>query len=603
MSRLEFDIFRLFCYANSVQTIKDIKTLWQYLRKYKSKVYFIAFVAIISSIIGASIPYIYGRLVDMAVEQGVKIELIFSILGLWFFLTLIMNWLNRYVSRKGADIGADTSNNFVIDTCNHVLRLSIGFHKDKKMGQILNRIGRASGYFESIIQETIFSLAPSLLTVFIGLSILAYVEWRLALAALLMVFLYILVTIFKTKPILKTQKILNKAYEKTFGDIYGSFSNVQVVKSSIAEDLEKKRNIFNFGNVLKKVRVSMKAWTSMGAWQQFVSGSGFVLVFGISIFMFRSGSISAGELIMFIGYLNLVRQPVAYLAYNYRMLKKGMIVIERALSLFKVKPEKYEKGILLKDIKGEVVFKNVSFRYKEKQPVLRNVSFRTKTGQVVALVGESGVGKTTLADLISRYYSPTKGKILIDGHDIQKVDLQSLRKYIAIVPQEISLFNDTVKNNIKYGKPGITDTEIIKVAKAANAHKFIQKFPKKYKQLVGERGIKLSTGQKQRVAIARALLRDPKILILDEATSSLDSVSEKLVQQALKRLIKGRTTFVIAHRLSTISHADKIIVIEKGEIAETGTHERLIRRKTGTYRKFYEMQSAFKQDFSEDKTE
>lgn len=586
-----------------MQTIKDIKTLWQYLQKHKKKVYFIAFVATISSIIAASIPYIYGRLVDVAVERDVKIELIFGILSLWFLLTLLINWFDRYVSRKGANIAADASNNFVIDACNHVVHLSISFHKDRKMGEILNRIGRASGYFESIVQETVFSLAPSLLTVFVGIGILAYVEWQLALATILMVLFYVLVTIIKTKPILKTQKRLNKAYEKTFGDIYGSFSNIQVVKSSIAENLEKKKNIFNFGNVLKKVRISMKAWTSMGAWQQFISGSGFVVVFGIGIFMFRSGSISAGELIMFIGYLNLVRQPVGYLAYNYRMLRRGMTVIERALSLLKIKPEKYEKGLILEDIKGRVVFENVNFFYKKGKSILRNVIFKAKPGQVVALVGESGVGKTTLVDLISRYYSPTKGRILIDGYDTQKVDLYSLRRHIAVVPQEISLFNDTIKNNIAYGKPKATMKEIIEVSKAANAHEFIQKFPKKYKQLVGERGIKLSTGQKQRVAIARALLRDPKILILDEATSSLDSVSEKLVQQALRRLIKGRTTFIIAHRLSTIAHADKIIVIEKGEIAETGTHESLMKQKEGTYRKFYLMQSAFGEEFEEPKTE
>ena len=234
--------------------------------------------------------------------------------------------------------------------------------------------------------------------------------------------------------------------------------------------------------------------------------------------------------------------------------------------------------------------------------MLRNINFKVRPGEVIALAGESGVGKTTLADLISRYYSPTKGRILVDGQDIQKVDLASLRKHIAIVPQEISLFNDTIKNNIGYGKPKATMNEIIEVAKAANAHEFIQKLPKKYKQLVGERGIKLSTGQKQRVAIARALLRDPKILILDEATSSLDSVSEKLVQEALKRLIKGRTTFIIAHRLSTIAHADKIVVIEKGEITETGTHERLMKKKEGTYRKFYLMQSVFGEDLLNGKT-
>lgn len=586
-----------------MQTVKDIKILWHYLQKHKKKVYFIAFVAIMSSIIGASIPYIYGRLVDVAVGRDVKIELIFGILGLWFLLALLMNWFDRYVSRKGASIAADASNNFVIDACNHVVHLSISFHKDRKMGEVLNRIGRASGYFESIVQETVFSLAPSLLTVFVGIGILAYVEWRLALATILMVLFYVLVTLLKTKPILKTQKVLNKAYEKTFGDIYGSFSNIQVVKSSIAEDLEKKKNIFNFGDILKKVRTSMKAWTSMGAWQQFISGSGFVVVFGIGIFMFRSGSISAGELIMFIGYLNLVRQPVGYLAYNYRMLRRGMTVIERASSLLKIKPEKYEKGLILEDIKGRVVFENVNFFYKKGKFILRNVTFKAKPGEAIALVGESGVGKTTLVDLISRYYSPTKGKILIDGHDIERVNLHSLRKHIAIVPQEISLFNDTIKNNIAYGRRRTAIEEIIKVAKAANAHEFIQKFPKKYKQLVGERGIKLSTGQKQRVAIARALLRDPRILILDEATSSLDSESERKVQEALKRLIKGRTTFIIAHRLSTICHADKIIVIQKGEIAETGTHSSLMKRRDGIYQKFFRMQSTFEEDVFEEKIE
>lgn len=586
-----------------MQIKKDIKIFWEYLQKHKKKVYFIAFVAIISSIIGASIPYIYGRLVDIALKEGIKIELILGILSLWFFLTLVMNWFDRYVSRKGSEIAADASNDFVIDASNHVVHLPVSFHKEKKMGEILNRIGRASGYFENIVEQTAFTLVPSLLMMLVGIGILAYVEWRLALATIIMIFFYILVAIFKTKPILKTQKKLNRAYDKTFGNIYGSFTNIQVVKSSITEKFEKKKNILNFSDILEKVKKSARAWTNMGAWQQFISTSGFVAVFGIGIFMFRSGSISAGELIMFIGYSNLVRQPIGFLAWNYRMLRRGMTVIERALSLLKIKPEKYEKGIALEDIKGGVVFENVSFFYKKGKSVLRNLSFKVKPGEVIALVGESGVGKTTLVDLISRYYTPTRGKILIDGHDIEKVDLQSLRKHIAIVPQEISLFNNTVKNNIAYGKPKATMKEITEVSKAANAHEFIQKFPKKYKQLVGERGIKLSTGQKQRVAIARALLRDPKILILDEATSSLDSESEKKVQQALKRLIKGRTTFIIAHRLSTICHADKIIVIQKGKIAETGKHDTLMRKKDGIYQRFFRMQSAFEEDIFEDKIE
>jgi len=211
---------------------------------------------------------------------------------------------------------------------------------------------------------------------------------------------------------------------------------------------------------------------------------------------------------------------------------------------------------------------------------------------VIALVGESGVGKTTLVNLLGRYYLSSGGQILIDGINIKKFKLRFLRDNMAVVPQEILLFNDTVKNNIRYGRIDAADREIIEAAKAANAHEFIESFPKKYDQLVGERGIKLSAGQKQRIAIARAILRKPKVLILDEATSALDSASEKLVQEALERLIKGRTTFIIAHRLSTIMKANKIIVLEKGKIVEMGTHNELIQNPKSIYRNFWELQTA-----------
>jgi len=580
---------------------KEIKTLWQYLRKYKKKVYFIIFLAIISSAIGAAIPYIYGRLVDLASKGSANIDLIFEILGFWLFLALFSGWIDRRADRMNSTVSMLSSNDLLLDLVYHISNLPVSFHKDKKMGEILQRVSRASEFFERIIQDLTLSVGPGLLKAFIGLGILAYVEWKLSLGVFVILVLFVLATLWKTKAIIKTQKRLNKAYEKGYGDFYNATYNIGVVKSSIAEGFERKRNIRNFSDIADRFGVFIRAWIKMDAWQQTIIGFGFVAVFGMGILFLRAGLVSAGELVMFVGYINLVYQPFAHLGNNYRMFKRGMVIIRRALVLFKTKTEKYEGGHELKDFRGEVIFENVNFSYKKKKPVLRSIDFKVKSGEVVALVGESGVGKTTMVDLISRYISPTKGRILIDGRDIQEVNLHSLRKNIAIVPQEISLFNDTVRNNIAYGKPNVSMKEIIKVAEAANAHEFIQKFSKKYKQLVGERGIKLSTGQKQRIAIARALLRDPKILILDEATSALDSVSEKLVQEALKRLIKGRTTFIIAHRLSTISHSDKIFVIKKGEIVERGSHQKLMKIKNGIYRNFYLMQSVFKEDLLDSK--
>jgi len=584
-----------------MKIFKDIKTLWQYLQKYKKKVYFLIFIALISSAISAIIPYIYGKLVDLATKPSTHINLIFEILGAWLFLTLISNWANRYVDRRGSTIGAKSSNDLVLEISYHLLKLPVGFHKEKRMGEILQRVGRASDYFESIVNQAVFDLIPGFLRIIVALGILASVEWRLSLAIVVLLVFYLSATFAKTKSIMQSQKRMNKAYEKGFGDLYNSTFNIQVVKSSVAENYENKRNIGNFDRIVKKVQDFMSAWLNMSAWQQSIMGFGFVFIFGAGIILLRADMISAGVMVMFIGYTSLIMQPISQLSNNYRMIKRGMVVIERALKLLKVNPEKYEEGKKLEQVKGKVIFQDVSFKYKKKQMVLKNINFIVNSGEVVALVGESGVGKTTLMDLVSRYISPVKGKILIDGHDIQEVNLHSLRKNIAIVPQEISLFNDTVKNNIIYGKRSANMKKIIEVAQAANAHEFIMKLPKKYEQLVGERGVKLSTGQKQRIAIARALLRDPKILILDEATSALDSVSEKLVQEALKRLIRGRTTFIIAHRLSTISHADKIFVIKKGEIVERGSHKKLMKIKDGTYRNFYLMQSVFKEDLLDDK--
>lgn len=575
-----------------MQILKDARIIWRYLVKYKKQVYLVMAAALSSAVIAAFIPYLFGRLVDLATDKNTLFSEIIIGISFWFALTLISQFLSRYIEKRSAQIAMESSNDFVLSAASHLLELPIGFHKKEKIGKILNRIYRASGDMENITESIVFYLLPQFFSVIAGLAILTFVEWRLTLLLLVILIAYFVITIFKTNPIAKSQKKLMRGWDTCYGDMQDSVINVQVVKANANEDREKSK----FKNRLEKIEKIysslMDLWVDLSFWQQIIFGLGIVSIFSLSILFLKQGLISAGQIIMFTGYINLVQGPFSRLANNYRMFKRGMITIKKSERIFEETPEKnlFSGSAELKDVKGHIEFKNVSFDYQEKEGVLKNIDFIANQGEVIALVGESGGGKTTIVDLISCYYHPKKGKVLLDGLDLQKINLESLRKNIAIVPQEITLFNDTIKNNIRYGNMNATSEEIKKAARIANAEEFILSFPKKYNQLVGERGIKLSTGQKQRVAIARAVLRNPKILILDEATSNLDSISEKLIHSALKKLIKGRTTFIIAHRLSTISHADKILVIDKGKIAEQGKHQDLLLQK-GIYHQLFSLQS------------
>jgi len=271
-------------------------------------------------------------------------------------------------------------------------------------------------------------------------------------------------------------------------------------------------------------------------------------------------------------------------------LQEGIVTINRAHKIFEEIPENYgdEKSVAMKNCRGEVEFKNVYFSYENKT-ILEDISFKAGAGKMIAIIGKSGEGKSTLVDLISRYIVPEKGCIILDGVDMGKIKLKDLRDLIAIVPQEVMLFNDTISRNILYSNPEATKEDVWRAARLANCAEFIEKMPRSYEQMVGERGMRLSAGQRQRVAIARAILRDPRILILDEATSALDSESEKYIQEAWEEVKKNRTTFVIAHRLSTIRKADLILVVEKGRIIEEGDHQELV-EKGGVYQKLSELQ-------------
>jgi ABC-type multidrug transport system fused ATPase/permease subunit len=576
-----------------MEFFKDLKIIWIYLKKYKKTVFGTTVLVFGFALTNAVIPYLYGRLVDL-VSNGSDFFLIFYLIGIWVvtsFVYVVFRWL---VSLKGDFVAIDVMGDFVFEHFSHVINLPLTFHKEKKVGEVFSRITRGAEYLRDIISSILFWMAPQFLSVLIGFIILLFINWRLFLGTFAIFILSAIIVVFRAPLLIKRQKILNKKFDKAAGDLSDSLLNIQTIKSSGAEDFQGAKIYKSYREEINSAFKNVtKVWENTDFVQEMIFSLGFVILFSYAIFLLKINLISQGVLVMFLGYLNLIRMPLRMLLWQWLTVQRGLSGIKRTRELLFLSQENYKKkGKILDKVEGKVEYKNVSFSYPRKNLILDKISFTVPAGKKIALVGGSGEGKTTTADLLSLYNIPDSGKILIDGVEIRDFNLKFLRSIIAYVPQEIILFNDTIKNNILYGKPKAKEEEIIEAARAANIHSFIESLPKKYDTLVGERGVKLSTGQKQRLAIARAVIRNPKILVLDEATSSLDVESEKIVQEALERLVKGRTTFIIAHRLSTVRNADEILVLKEAKIAERGDHESLMKRK-GFYYKFYTLQ--FKQ--------
>jgi ATP-binding cassette subfamily B protein len=401
--------------------------------------------------------------------------------------------------------------------------------------------------------------------------------------------------VWNVLPLAQYQRDGNKAWNEAHGDAHDAIYNVQSVKQAGAEYIQKKKNENNYlRTVLEKWMLPEVHWARIRFTQRtFVIVTQLGVFLG-SIYFVSAGNMSVGDLVALNGYTALVFGPLAQLASNWNTIQNGLTTIHDVQEIFATEPEAYDRphGVLPAAWNGRVAFNGVTFAYPDApdRVVLDAVSFVIEDGQTVAFVGESGVGKSTVTELIGGYYYPTQGDVQVSGVSTGKLPLRALRNHIAVVPQEPALFNDTVMNNIRFGKEDASDVEVIEAAKKAFAHEFIESFPEKYEQVVGERGVKLSVGQKQRIAIARAILRNPKILILDEPTSALDAKTEAAIARSLEELMKGRTTIIIAHRLSTVRAADTIIVFEQGRVVEQGTHDDLVGRRDGVYRTLYEHQ-------------
>lgn len=584
--------------------IKGFKIIFKHLRQYRKDLIVLTVLAIFSAVANGVVPYLAGRLFDAILSPSrvflstkIEMPLFLLFIIIWGVIKLIADLVDW---RSGIRIGKLTMiiwADYIFRAFDRLLDLPLSFHKQKKMGEIGDRLSRAGNWLERI-SRMLMDIAPQFLSIIVGIAITLSINVVLSAILIAGIIVYIFILVKIVPPLVSLERKAMKISNEAFGDFYDALPNIQAIKQAIAEDYEEKKFFGKIRSKSAKIWGAMMAiWQGVSFYQRFIILTVQIAVFSLSIILILRGQMTIGQLVMFNGYAAMIFGPFVRLGWSWQTIQNGLVELERAEEILQLPTENYipENAVMLEDIRGGVVFDKVSFFYQgNKKEVLSEVSFEVKPGEVVALVGESGVGKSTLIDLISGYYFPKTGRVLIDGHNTKKFDLKFLRSRIAVVPQEVVLFNDTIKTNIKYGSFSASEKQIKDAAQKAHALEFIESFPKKFNQIVGERGIKLSVGQKQRVAIARAILRDPRILILDEPTSALDAKSEKFINESLAELMKERTTFIIAHRLSTVRRANKIVVLDKGRVVEQGRHEDLIKIPNGIYQHLYELQIGLK---------
>jgi ABC-type multidrug transport system fused ATPase/permease subunit len=479
----------------------------------------------------------------------------------------------------------------------HVMRLPIRYFDSTKSGILISRIMTDAEGIRNLVGTGLVQLSGSILTAMMALAVLLYLNWRLTSVTILILGAFGggMATAFKRlRPLFRERGQINA---EVTGRLAESLGGVRIVKSYTAEKREElvfARGAHRlFRNVAKSL-TGVSAVTALSSVVIGVTGIAMMLIGGTSI---RNGTMTVGDLFMYLSFTALMTMPVIQLASIGTQLSEAFAGLDRIREIRKMATEDQEdeSRAPLPDVYGEVVFDDVTFEYNPGVPVLKHVSFHARAGSTTALVGSSGSGKSTLISLVMAFTRPQSGRVVVDGHDLTTVKLRDYRKHLGVVLQDNFLFDGSIAENIAYARPHATREEIQTVSRIAHCDEFIESFEKQYDTIVGERGVRLSGGQRQRVSIARAILAGPRILILDEATSSLDSESEALIQDGLRSLRRGRTTFVIAHRLSTIRSADQILVLEHGEIVERGTHDELL-AQGGRYRNLYDKQYRFERD-------
>lgn len=546
---------------------------------------------LLSSGISLSIPWLIRKPIDLILtEREIPSFATFLGLILLFIIQALFSFAHNYLSDS---VGEHLLADLRVKLFSHLQTLSLPFFTGRRTGELLSRMTNDLGVVQTMATEMPVNFIRQTLVLIGGVIIIFYMNWRLTLLALLLIPLVVLVARFIGRRLRALSTTVQDQLALTTTLMEEMISGIRTIKSFGREGYERKRFAKQTDHTLQVVLKRLKISTAFGPLMLFL---GLSTVCGLLWFGAKEvqlGKITAGEVITFIIYAVMITGPVGNFARLFSRLQEGLGASRRIFELLDTEPEVADlpDARPLPEIEGTVRFEQVSFHYLKDQGVLHDLDFTIRAGEKVALVGPSGAGKSTLVHLLHRFYDPTSGRILIDGHPLKSVRMKSYYDQIAYVPQEVVLFAGTLRENMLYGKLDATEEELIAASRLAHADDFIMNFPDGYETRVGEKGLTLSGGQRQRIAIARAFLKQPSILIFDEATAFLDNESELKVQDALEKLMSQKTTFMIAHRLSTIRKADRILVFNKGKLAEQGKHEQLIEMR-GLYYHLYTLKEA-----------
>jgi ABC-type multidrug transport system fused ATPase/permease subunit len=544
------------------------------LAPYKGTIVWCSILALLAAGMGVLSPIALGKAIDAA-GKGAGAWLIVGGITAWLALGHLGERLHMLLYRKGGTIAQETVSRFKLDAVAKLVRKPLSFHYGQRGGDVTEKMSKFEEEVNNVISGIVFDLAPTALSVLAILGYMAFLDWRIAILLALTVCGVVYDKVRTLPAALKSQAAWRASAREVSSTAWDAIKNILVVKSTSSEQRLSARLETLRTAMLKDIAFDNVFDERQFNRQNLIIQGGTAGVLLLALLNVRAGVFSFGQFTAVSALTFSIFGYVRWVQWQMRNLTRATATYKDVRGMLDQPEEDYESGSKL-DLKGAIEFRNVRYRYRPDVPVIEDVSFQAKPGERVALVGESGEGKTTLIDLIGRYHLPQEGAILYDGADAKDVNLVALRAQIGLVPQDLPMLHESIGENIRYGRPDATDEEMREASRQASLDAFIETLPEGYATIVGERGLKLSGGQRQRVALARAFLRNPKILILDEPTSNLDSKTEEEIQHSLEVLMKGRTTFIIAHRLRTVRDADRILVLKGGRIVEQGTHDELV---------------------------